>query len=208
MFHTKRDDVLCVCECSLNLQKGLIFPLPYLDLLFCEAAAIMSGRIQCIERDRVHWSVCTFDTNISNIFIIRLLLKRGWLGQFYFIIFCFIVIYHFCLVFLFRVPLLHRQLPKVHGVFSRSVLLNTQHKYLYMQTHSELINSVCPPSSPISLIHTDTHAHKVFAICMYQYEKSTQARKRKAELDYLGSLWHEKPSDKFLPPAALVEKRK
>lgn len=46
---------------------------------------------------------------------------------------------------------------------SHFVLLNTQHKYLCMQTYSEPINSICPPSSPISLIPTDTHAHKVFS---------------------------------------------
>lgn len=86
-----------------------------------------------------------------------------------------------------------------------SVLPHTQHKYLQIQTHSELINSVCPPTSPISLIHSDTHAQKVFfAICMRQYERITQARKGKAELDYSGSLWHEKPTDKFLSPTTVV----
>lgn len=111
----------------------------------------------------------------------------------------------------------HRQLPKVHSFSNHPMVLNTQHKYLCMQTQSELINSVCLPLSPFSIpslphsyTYTHTHAHRAFAICMHQYERSTQARKRKAELDYLGSLWHERPTDRFLslPPATLLASRK
>lgn len=51
------------------------------------------------------------------------------------------------------------------------------------------------PTFPLTHPHTHTRRHmlKVFTICMSQCVRSTQARKGKAELDYSGSLWHEKP---------------
>lgn len=85
------------CVCSLRLHRSLIFPLVCLDLLFCEAVAIMSGRIQGC-------SSLISDSNISNIFIIRLLLKRGWLGRFYFIIFRLLIIFYRHLSFVSRFP--------------------------------------------------------------------------------------------------------
>lgn len=89
-------ELMMYCVCSLHLHRSWIFPLVCLDLLFCEAVAIMSGRIQGC-------SSLIFDSNISNIFIIRLLLKTGWLGQFLFIIFGFIIIFyhHFSFVSIF-----------------------------------------------------------------------------------------------------------
>lgn len=73
-------------------------------------------------------------------------------------------------------------------------LTHNANRWRYIQNSLTLINciSLSPPFFP-TCTPTHTHRHvRLFAICMHQYEKSTQARKRKAELDYLGSLWHEK----------------
>lgn len=87
-----------------------------------------------------------------------------------------------------------------------SVLPSTQHKYCtykYRRIQNSLTLSVPLPLP--SLLCTQTHMHTRFsAICMHWYERITQARKGKAELDYSGSLWHEKPTDKFLSPTTEV----
>lgn len=73
---------------------------------------------------------------------------------------------------------------------------NNRNTYTCRHIQNSLTLSVfhCPLFFTLfpALILTHTHTHKAFAICMYQYEGSTQARKMKAELDYLGSVWHEK----------------
>lgn len=93
-------------------------------------------------------------------------------------------------------PVLHRQLP----------VPSTQHKYCTYK-HRRIQNSLTlsVPLPLPSLLCTKTHMHTRFsAICMHWYERITQARKGKAELDYSGSLWHEKPTDKFLSPTTEV----
>lgn len=75
---------------------------------------------------------------ISWIFIIQLLLKSE----------------HFYCICYF--------LPSRAQMASCAASRTTQILYLQIQPHLELINSVSPPTSPISFMHTDTHAHKVF----------------------------------------------
>lgn len=81
-------------------------------------------------------------------------------------------------------------------------LTHNTNTYKYRHIQNSLTLSVPLPLP--SLLYTQTHMHKrFFAICMRQYERITQARKGKAELDYSGSLWHEKPTDKFLSPTTV-----
>lgn len=77
-----------------------------------------------------------------------------------------------------------------------------QYKYCtYKYRHIQNSLTLSIPLPLPSLLCTQTHMHTRFsAICMHQYEGITQARKGKDELDYSGSLWHEKPTDKFLSP--------
>lgn len=106
-----------------------------------EAAAIMSESewIQCIENDQVHWSACTFDTNVSNIFIIRHLLNKSWNRFISFHSRSTHSLYFSTSSFSSFVPLTHKQLCKVCSLSSHLMVLNTQHKYLHIQTFSELV---------------------------------------------------------------------
>lgn len=211
-----------MCVCAVHVQKDLLSTSLCLDLLFCSEGLSVSRWSTCscqrlcgyVVLRRIKFTarrtplILTFQTFSSSGFYWK---EIEWAN---FTSFCFIIMLHtFCSLFSVLCFLAQTTSKRCTNIPGHSVLVNTQHKDVYMQRHSDLINSVFLPPSPFSLsthAHTHTHAHKVFAICMCQYERSTQARKRKAELDYLGSLWHERPTDKFLslPPATLVEKRK
>lgn len=82
-------------------------------------------------------------------------------------------------------------------------LTHNTNTYKYRHIQNSLSLSV-PYLSHLSYTLRHTCTRGFFAICMRQYERITQARNGKAELDYSGSLWHEKPTDKFLSPTTVV----
>lgn len=144
-----------------------------------EAAAIMSESewIQCIENDQGHWSACTFDTNVSNIFIIRHLLNKSWN---HFISFCSRSTHslYFSTCFSSFVPLMHKQLSKVCSISDHPMVLNTQHKYLYIQTFSELMSATVSFSLLCSFTHTHKHMRLLQSACTNMREAHKQERGR------------------------------
>lgn len=109
---------------------------------------------------------------------------------------------HFYCVSYLRLAILPSPAPTAPHAAPRRLTHNTN-TYKYRHIQNSLTLSVPLPLP--SLLYTQTHMHKRFcAFCMRQYEGITQARKGKAELDYSGSLWHEKPTDKFLSPTTAV----
>lgn len=156
--------------------------------------------------------ILTFQTFSSSDF------KRRWLGHFYFILFCCTLSFRLSTWFSSECFSLTDNFPRCTASPATPwYLTHNTNTYTcrHIQNSLTLSVSLCPLFSLSLLLyythtHISTHAYKAFAICMHQYERSTQARKRKAELDYLGSLWHERPTDKFLslPPATLLADRK
>lgn len=107
----------------------------------------------------------------------------------------------YCVCYLGRAFLLSPAQTAPHA--APCCLTHNTNTYKYRHIQNSLTLSVPLPLP--SLLYTQTDMHKrFFAICMRQYERITQARKGKAELDYSGSLRHEKPTDKFLSPTTGV----
>lgn len=151
---TKRDEL-----CQLHLQICLIFFPP----LFPPWFAILMQR-QSSQWETANWKGWLI---ISWIFIIQLFFIEKWLVK---------------NIFLLR--LLFEPCCSTESCADSSPRSSAppraQHKYLQIQTHSELINSVCPPTSAISFIPSDTHAQEVFvhSACANMRESHKRERGR------------------------------
>lgn len=136
-----------MCMCCICMRPSFCFCSTF--ICYFEAAAIISARIQRIEKDEVNRSFHAFSsskfdwTEVSrDFFSCHDAFVLSWDGN------------AVPALLVFRVPLLYIKFFKVHGVFRQSAVLNTQHKHIQNSL------TVCPP--PSSLIHLDTRAHNVF----------------------------------------------
>lgn len=163
---------MCVCVCRACTERlALPVSVPWFAILFRVPVSESVKQLLSCQRlcgyvvlRRIKFTagrtplILTFQTFSSSGFYWK---EIEWAN---FTSFCVIIMLHtFCWLFSFLCLLAQTTSKRCTNIPSHSVLVNTQHKDVYMQRHSDLINSIFLPPSPFSLsTHAHTHMHMRF----------------------------------------------